>query len=759
VPAAPAAAPTAAPTAARVVLPVTGMTCAACQARVQRTLARTPGVRDATVNFLLHSAAITYDPGAVTPEALVERVRATGYGADLPGAPSAHGTAGTTAASAAPADAPGARDRAEYRAVRRRALVALGAGAVAMVASMPLMAAGAHAAGAPAGGAHGADPFLRWAMTALDPALARVAPWLYAIPPRTLAVGLFALTTAVMAWAGGAFYRRAWQALRHHSADMNTLVAVGTGAAYVYSAAAVLAPGWFVRHGVTPDVYFEAVVLILGFVLAGRALEARAKARTADALGGLAALQPAVARVLRPAPDGDGEVDVAVPVGDLAPDDAVLVRPGERLPVDGVVDAGESGVDESVLTGEPVPVVKRPGDRVTGGTLNGSGVLRVRATTLGADSVLARVVVLMRDAQATRAPLQALADRVSAVFVPSVMAVAVLTALAWFVLASWGRPDLVGTAAARAAAAAVAVLIIACPCAMGLAVPTAVMVASGRGAAAGVLVKGGEALERARRVDTVVLDKTGTVTEGRPALTDVVALAPADEARVLALAAALERASEHPLAAAVVAGAAARGATAGFPEAFTNFPGRGVAGTVGGVPVLVGNAALLAEWGVDGAPLAADAERLAGEGKTPVLVAVDGRPAAVLAVADPVRASSPAAVARLREMGLRVVLLTGDVRRTADAVARQLGGLDGVVAGVLPDGKVAEVRRLQAEGRVVAMVGDGRERRARARRRRRGGGRGRRRRRGGRRGRRGAHAPRPGRRGRHGRARPGARCA
>jgi Cu+-exporting ATPase len=277
------AAPAAAPTAARVVLPVTGMTCAACQARVQRTLARTPGVRDATVNFLLHSAAITYDPGAVTAEALVERVRATGYGADLPGAPSAHGTAGTTAASAAPADAPGARDRAEYRAVRRRALVALGAGAVAMVASMPLMAAGAHAAGAPAGGAHGADPFLRWAMTALDPALARVAPWLYAIPPRTLAVGLFALTTAVMAWAGGAFYRRAWQALRHHSADMNTLVAVGTGAAYVYSAAAVLAPGWFVRHGVTPDVYFEAVVLILGFVLAGRALEARAKARTADA--------------------------------------------------------------------------------------------------------------------------------------------------------------------------------------------------------------------------------------------------------------------------------------------------------------------------------------------------------------------------------------------------------------------------------------------------------------------------------------------
>jgi Cu+-exporting ATPase len=253
----------------------------------------------------------------------------------------------------------------------------------------------------------------------------------------------------------------------------------------------------------------------------------------------------------------------------------------------------------------------------------------------------------------------------------------------------------------------VAVLIIACPCAMGLAVPTAVMVASGRGAAAGVLVKGGEALERARRVDTVVLDKTGTVTEGRPALTDVVALAPVDEPRVLALAAALERASEHPLAAAVVAGAAARGATAGFPEAFTNFPGRGVAGTVDGVPVLVGNAALLAEWGVDAAPLAADAERLAGEGKTPVLVAVDGRPAAVLAVADPVRASSPAAVARLRELGLRVVLLTGDVRRTADAVARQLGGLDGVVAGVLPDGKVAEVRRLQAEGRVVAMVGDG----------------------------------------------------
>ncbi len=690
---------------ARLVLPVTGMTCAACQARVQRTLSRTPGVRDASVNFLLHSAAVTYDPAAVTPEALVERVRATGYGADLPAAPTVDGARApgqVVDRSADADDAPGARDAAEYRAVRRRAAVALAAGAVAMVASMPLMAAGAHAGGA----GHG-DPFLRWAMTTLDPALARLAPWLYAVPARALALALFALTTAVMAWAGGAFYRRAWQALRHHSADMNTLVAVGTGAAYLYSAAAVLAPGWFARHGVAPDVYFEAVVLILGFVLAGRALEARAKARTADALRGLAALQPAAARVLRPAADGDGERDVEVPVGELAPGDVVLVRPGERLPVDGVVDAGESGVDESVLTGEPLPVVKRPGDRVAGGTLNGSGVLRVRATTLGAESVLARVVALMRDAQATRAPLQALADRVSAVFVPSVMAVAVVVALAWFVAASWDRPDLVGTAAVRAAAAAVAVLIIACPCAMGLAVPTAVMVAAGRGAAAGVLVKGGEALERARRVDTVVLDKTGTVTEGRPSLTDVVALAPADAERALALAASLERASEHPLAAAVVAGAEARGLAPGFPEAFSNAPGRGVAGTVGGVPVLVGNAALLAEWGVDAGPLAADAERLAGEGRTPVLVAVDGRPAAVLGVADAVRPTSAPAVARLRALGLRVVLLTGDVAATAEAVARQLGGLDGVVAGVLPAGKVAEVRRLQGEGRVVAMVGDG----------------------------------------------------
>jgi Cu+-exporting ATPase len=662
---------------ARIDIPVQGMTCAACQANVQRALQRQPGVLDAAVNLMMKSAAVTYDPAVVRPEALVEAIRDTGYEAELP-LPDVTAFAEQEARDRADAE--------EFQSLRRKAIAAGAAGAVAMVVSMPLMASGVH---------HGpvGDPFMRWAMESLTPALRAALPWLYRIPPVVLSYSLLVLTAVVMAWAGRHFYVRAWAALRHRSADMNTLVAVGTGAAFLDSAIATLAPNLFLSPGVAPDVYYEAVVIIIALILTGNAFEARAKSRTSAALRSLAALQPKTARILK----AGEEVDVAVE--SLTAGDTVIVRPGERIPVDGEVLSGASAVDESMLTGESMPVEKQAGDQVIGGTINRTGAFRFRATTLGADGALARIVQLMRQAQSSRAPIQRLADRISGIFVPVVIALALVTFAVWFVAEG---------SAVRAFAAAVAVLIIACPCAMGLAVPTAVMVATGRGAELGILIKGGEALQRAGDVTTVVLDKTGTITEGRPTVTDLIAapgsLRSADE--LLRLLAGLESSSEHPLADAVVRHARELGLAVSSPEEFQSVTGRGAVGVVEGSFVAAGNERLMDDYAVDPAPLAADAERLTGEGKTAIHVAVDGKLAGLLAVADPLKATSREAVARLKRMGLEIVLLTGDHQRTAEAIARE-AGIDRVVAGVLPEGKVEEVRRLQGEGKVVAMVGDG----------------------------------------------------
>ena len=667
------------PDTERIDIPVLGMTCAACQARVQRVLSRQPGVRDASVNLMTHTASVTYDPATASPEGLVDVIRSTGYGAELP----------------SPADtvfaAQEAEDRVheeEFRGLRRKAVVSLIAGAVAMVLSMPLMAPSAHTA------AHGvADPFMRWVADTLTPPLKAALPWLYAIDPRVLAFTLLAMTIGVMTWAGRHFYTRAWAALRHRSADMNTLIAVGTGAALLYSVAATLAPGSFIARGVPADTYYEAVIVIIALVLVGNTLEARAKRQTANALRGLAALQPKTARVDR------GGLEMDIPVEHVRHGDVVRVRPGERLPVDGDVIAGGSGVDESMLTGESALVSKQPGDRVIGGTLNSTGAFRYTATTLGADSVLAQIIRLMRDAQGSRAPIQRLADRISGVFVPVVIGLALSTFAVWYLAVD-------GTPAARAFAAAIAVLIIACPCAMGLAVPTAVMVATGKGAELGVLIKGGDALQRAGTLDTVVLDKTGTVTEGRPAVTDIITGSVIREQELLALAAAVERQSEHPLGHAIVTAAKDRGVTLGTAVAFASYTGRGVSGVVNGSPVVVGSAALMGEWAVDIGSLSAQADRLMGEAKSVVFVAAEGALAGLIAIADPVKAGSREAVDALKRLGLDVVLLTGDNERVARAIARTVG-IERVCAGVLPDGKVAEVKRLQAEGRTVAMVGDG----------------------------------------------------
>jgi len=660
-----------------VTLPVEGMTCAACQAHVQRALRATPGVTEATVNLMMHSATVAYDPAVLSPDRLVEAINNTGYQSHLP-VPEADDAAEDEAREAA--------QRAEYHAFLTKALAGLALGAVAMVLSMPLMA-GAH--GDPAG----LDPLQRGVMALLEPPIRAVWPALYGVSPRVLAFVLLALAVLMMAWAGRHFYLRAWKAVAHGTADMNVLVAVGTGSAFLYSLAATVVPQAFVARGASADVYYEAIIFILSLLLLGNALESRAKTQTMSALRQMARLQPSTARVKR------GAAELDVPIAAVHTGDVVIVRPGERFPVDGRVLGGTGAVDESMLTGESVPVDKQPGDRVVGATINRSGAFEVEATAVGADSVLAQVVRLMRDAQASQAPIQRLADRISAVFVPVVMVLAVVTFGIWWV--ALDTPSVV-----RALLPAVSVLIIACPCAMGLAVPTAVMVATGRGAASGVLIKGGEPLERLASVDTVVFDKTGTLTLGEPRVVDLRPLPGIDARAMLAQAAAVERRSEHPLAEAIARHAAAEGAELPPLSEFVTLPGRGARGRVGPHQVTVGNAAFLRDEGIDVAALATLADEAASQGQTPVLIGLDGRPAGLIALADTLRANAREVVGRLEGLGLRVVMLSGDRQAAAAAIGRQ-AGLSRVVAEVLPAGKVEAIKALQAEGRRVAMVGDG----------------------------------------------------
>ena len=663
--------------AVQLTIPVSGMTCASCSGRVQRALEQHDGIEAAAVNLMLKNATVRFDPSTTSAESIVDAIRATGYDADLP-------ASGRTAFEEQQAQ-DDAQQR-EYHELRAKALFSFAVAIIAMAASMPLMVS-EHGAHAPV-----ADPFMRWAMQWLSPTVEAALPWLYRIPRPLLSWGLLMTTLAVMVWAGRHFYVRAWAALRHRAADMNTLIAVGTGAAFLYSVVATVAPGFFTSRGLQPDVYYEAVVFIIALILMGNALEARAKRQTSAALRSLVALQPKTARVVR----GDSEMNI--PVEAVRSGDVVLVRPGERVPVDGQVISGASAVDESMLTGESMPVTKQAGDSVIGGTINRTGAFRYRATTLGEDSMLAHIVKLMRDAQGSRAPIQKLADRVSAIFVPIVIQIAMATFAIWFVAAD-AAPGV------RGFAAAVAVLIIACPCAMGLAVPTAVMVATGKGAQFGVLIKGGEALQRAGDVRAVVLDKTGTVTEGRPAVTDVIALDGSEE-DLVAIAASLESDSEHPLAEAIVRYAKENEIRFASAESFQSVTGRGAIGVTNGRAVAIGNEALMAEYAVPVEPLRAAAEALANAANTPVFVAVDGVLAGLIAIADPIKPTSRAAIQRLKGMNLQVILLTGDNERTARAVAAQ-AGIAEIVAGVLPDGKVAEVRRLQQQKLVVAMVGDG----------------------------------------------------
>jgi Cu+-exporting ATPase len=615
---------------------VTGMTCAACARRVEKALSRTDGVLTANVNLAAEKAAVEFEPFSVSEGELAGVVEGVGYGVAR--------------------EEDGASE-GEYRALRNDFLLAAALTALVLIGSLSYM-------------------------------LGFGAP----IPMGWLNVALLVLATPVQFWAGRRFYRGAWGALRHGGADMNTLVVVGTSAAYLYSAVATLAPQLF-AGGTRADVYFDTSALIITLILLGRLLEARARSRAGEAIKRLAGLGAKTARVVR-----DGE-ERDVPVEDVRVGDIVVVRPGEKVPVDGVVVRGESAVDEAMITGEPMPAVKGVGDEVIGATMNTSGSFRFEATAVGKDTALAQITRLVEEAQGSKAPMQRLADRISGVFVPVVVAIAAITFLVW--LAFGPEP-----AFTVALLNFVAVLIIACPCAMGLATPTSIMVGTGKGAESGILIRGGEPLEAAHGLTTVVLDKTGTLTKGEFALTDVVASNGLPEEELLRLAASAEKNSEHPLGEAIARDARERDLLLAEPEGFRATSGGGVEASVEGRSVLVGSPRFLAASGIDENGLASLGEELARRGKTPVFVAVDGEPAGLLAVADTVRSESREALARLRALGLEVAMITGDDSRTAGAVARELG-IDRVLAEVLPQDKAAEVKRLQESGEKVAMVGDG----------------------------------------------------
>ncbi|MGE0682513.1 MAG: heavy metal translocating P-type ATPase [Candidatus Binatia bacterium] len=537
-------------------------------------------------------------------------------------------------------------------------------------------------------------PVLLLAMSEMAPG----RPVQHALSARILTWVQLAFTTPVVLWGGWPFFQRGWLSIVNRSLNMFTLIAIGTGTAYVYSIIATLFPELFPdsfrAHSGEVAVYFEAAAVITALVLLGQVLELRARSQTSSAIKALLGLAPKTARVVH---DNGREEDL--PLEKVQPGDRLRVRPGEKVPVDGVVLEGTSAVDESMVTGEPIPVEKTPGVRVTGGTVNGTGGFVMRAERVGSDTLLAQIVHMVSEAQRSRAPIQRLADVVAAHFVPAVVLVAILTCGVWALYGPEPRM-------AYALVNAVAVLIIACPCAVGLATPMSIMVGTGRGATVGVLIKNAEALEVLEKVDTLVVDKTGTLTEGKPRLTSVVALPGKDDGELLQLAASLERGSEHPLAAAIVAGAQARGVQLSDVGDFQSSTGKGVVGTVRGRRVALGNRALLEELTVDLKGLTEQAEALRREGQTVMFVAVDGRAAGLLGVADPIKASTHEAVQQLREEGVHLVMLTGDSRTTAEAVARTLG-IDAVEAEILPEQKGEIVKRLQAAGHVVAMAGDG----------------------------------------------------
>ncbi len=707
---------------ARWTIPVEGMSCASCVARVEKGLSRVAGVASASVNLAAKTATVTVDPGTVGPRALASAVRDSGYEvpvetvsfpiegmscascvarvekalAAVPGVLSA--SVNLAAKSGTVEVIPGIADRDALRAAVEGAgyavpEVSAGEDPLARQERMQRDEERALLSRLRVGVALGVPLFLlaQWEMIA--------GPGRMPFSPFVSGLVQLALATPIQFYAGSRFYRGAWATARHGTTDMNTLVALGTTVAYVYSFAATFFPGLFAIGGAPAHVYYDTSAAIIVLILLGRYLEARAKGKTSDAVKKLVELQPKTARVIR------AEAESDIPLEQVRVGDRVVVRPGEKIPVDGTVEEGAGAVDESTMTGEPIPLDKGPGDPVTGGTMNVNGRLVIAAGRVGSDTVLARIVRMVQDAQGSKPPIGRLADVIASYFVPSVMGIAAVTFAAWWVFGP--EPRLT-----YAMLSAISVLIIACPCALGLATPTSIMVGTGKGAELGILVRSGAALETAHKARVVVFDKTGTVTRGRPDLVGVrlapdgAFRGPEGERDLLRLAAIAETGSEHPLGDAVVRGARERGIDVPPPEEFANVPGHGIRASAGGRRVRVGNASWLEEEGIDPAALLPDAEGFSKRGHTSLFVAVDGQAAGILAVADEIKDGAPEAIRALREMGLEIVMLTGDAARTANAVAAR-AGIARVLAGVLPDRKAEEVRRIQSEGKVVAMVGDG----------------------------------------------------
>ena len=638
-----------------ILLPIEGMTCASCVRRVEKALGKVLGVQEVSVNLATGKAQVVFDPAEANLSQLKAAVEKAGYGvgSDLDSSPPQAASDRASAPAAAPVDAHERAHQQELDDLRRKWSVSLVAGLGMMICMyLPL-----------------------------------------GIEMAVLAPALLVVATVVQVWAGGVFYRAAWAAAKHGNANMNTLVAVGTSFAYSYSAFVTLWPGLAARWGFPYHLYYETAIIIIALILLGRWLEGRAKKQTSAAIKALMGLQAKTARVIR-----DG-VEQDIPVEALRVGDRVRVRPGEKVPADGVIREGHSTLDESMLTGESLPVEKGTGDTVIGATLNKAGSFIFEATKVGQDTTLAQIVRLVEEAQGSKAPMQRIADTISGYFVPVVLVLAALTFVGWLVFGP-------APALTIALTSAIAVLIIACPCALGLATPTAIIVGTGKAAEHGILVRGGEALEQARKIDAIVLDKTGTLTRGKPAVTEIAAAEGLSESDLLRLAAAAEVGSEHPVGEAIVERSRELGLELSKADAFESIPGRGIRAQVADREVALGNRTLMEQAGMPLDGLNVLAQELAQRGATPMYIAVDGRSAGLIAVADTLKPESREAVEQLKALGLEVWMLTGDNQATAEAIARQVG-IDHILAEVLPEQKAAQVQVLQAQGKIVAMVGDG----------------------------------------------------
>jgi len=696
----------------RIDLPIVGMSCASCATTIQRGLADLKGVEKANVNLATSKATVLFQPQLVKPEEFISSVRKSGYevgtaSLELP-------IQGMDCASCVQKiEKTLLQTRGVTKAVvnlaTERARIEYIPSETNLVEIKKVVESSGHKVLEFAPSEEVEDPerlirekeykklkikFIVGLVLGILIFLGSSRHWFPWIPSF---LGnfyvLWVLATPVQFWIGWQFYRGAWGAFKHRNADMNTLIAVGTSAAYLYSVTATLFPTFFETGGIKPEVYFDTSALIIVLIILGRLLEARAKGQTSEAIKKLMGLQPKTARVIRE------EKEMDIPVEEVLVGDTVVVRPGEKIPVDGIVKEGKSAVDESMITGESIPVKKEPGDEVIGATINKTGSFKFQTTKVGKDTALAQIIKLVQDAQGSKAPIQRLADVISGYFVPIVISIAIATFVIWFNFGPF-------PALTFALLTFVAVMIIACPCALGLATPTAVMVGTGKGAEKGILIKGGESLETAHKLDTIVFDKTGTLTKGEPEITDIVTINAYSEEEILKYSASAEKASEHPLGEAIIKRAGEKKIELHDPKNFNAIEGHGIEAEVDGKRVLLGNLKLMRKRQIAVRDLEGKAEELAGDGKTPMYVSLEGKAAGLIAVADTLKENSLQAVEKLKKLGLEVIMLTGDNKKTAQAIARK-AGIDKVLPEVLPEDKVHEIKSLQSGGRRVAMVGDG----------------------------------------------------